>query len=82
MRYTARKINDQLSRQGELWQSETFDHIVRSERQFEYLQSYIADNPKRANLRENEYLLWIRHSRSVFKPRERSNLVTIEKLIG
>ena len=60
MRYTARKINDQLSRQGELWQSETFDHIVRSERQFEYLQSYIADNPKRANLREGETLLWIR----------------------
>jgi REP element-mobilizing transposase RayT len=58
LRYTARKINKRLGRQGAFWQSEPFDHLVRSDDQFEYLQRYIAENPQKANLRVGEYLYW------------------------
>ena len=32
------------------WQVEQFDHLVRSQEQFDYLRRYIAANPARANL--------------------------------
>jgi putative transposase len=58
LRYTARRINERLGRRGAFWQSEPFDHLVRSGDQFEYLQRYIAGNPQKANLRTGEYLYW------------------------
>lgn len=58
-RYSAREINKRLGRSGDLWQSEPFDHVVRSESQFVYLQQYIVDNPVKARLSESEYTLWI-----------------------
>jgi putative transposase len=52
-RYTARQIQKALGRQGEFWQVEQFDHLVRSEEQFEYFRRYIAENPKKAALVES-----------------------------
>lgn len=60
MRYTARKINKALGTKGNFWQPEPFDHIVRNENQFAYLQGYIADNPRKASLRDGEFLYWER----------------------
>ena len=60
LRFTGGKINEYKQRQGRVWQPEPFDHVVRNEVQFEYLQRYIADNPRKANLKEGEYSLWIR----------------------
>ena len=54
---TATEINRQLGRGGHFWQSESFDHLVRSPEQFCYLRSYIANNPRKAGLRSGEYLL-------------------------
>jgi type I restriction enzyme R subunit len=54
--FTATKINRALGRRGRFWQEESFDHLVRSPEQFEYLQRYIADNPKRAGLPAGEFL--------------------------
>jgi type I restriction enzyme R subunit len=54
-RYTARQINKQLVRQGEFWQVEQFDHLVRGPEQFEYFRHYIADNPKKAKLKAGSY---------------------------
>lgn len=48
---SARRINQILGRVGSLWQAETFDHIVRSEAQFEHFRRYIAANPSKAGLR-------------------------------
>jgi len=59
MHYTARIINRRIGCQGAFWQSEPFDHLIRSERQFHYLQRYIADNGRNANLPETDYLYWI-----------------------
>jgi putative transposase len=56
--YTAGKINRALNRKGRFWQQDGFDHLVRSLEQFEYLQQYIADNPRRAHLTPTEYLLY------------------------
>ena len=60
MRYSGRRVNAFLNQTGDFWQSEPFDHVVRSEAQFEYLQRYIAENPQKAGLTEDEYTLWIR----------------------
>ncbi len=59
-KYSAGEINRALGRCGRFWQEESFDHLVRSPEQFEYLQRYIAVNPERARLGEREYLHWIR----------------------
>lgn len=57
-RYSARQINKLVGRKGELWQGEPFDHIVRSDRQFSYLQNYIQDNPVKGRIPEGEFLFW------------------------
>lgn len=58
MRYSGRVINQMLGQKGAFWQPEPFDHIVRSERQFHYLEDYIVQNPVKAKLRQDEYLYW------------------------
>jgi type I restriction enzyme R subunit len=55
-KFTATEINRVLRRKGRFWQEESFDHLVRSPEQFEYLQTYIAHNPVRAKLREGEFV--------------------------
>jgi type I restriction enzyme R subunit len=54
--FTARKINRILGSAGRLWQQDGFDHLVRSVEQFERLRVYFADNPRRAALKDGEYL--------------------------
>ena len=60
LHYTAWQINKRLGRKRAFWQSEPFDHLVRSAEQFAYLQWYIAENGVRANLPETDYLFWKR----------------------
>ena len=57
-KFTATEINRRTDRGGRFWQEESFDHLVRSPEQFEYLRGYIAENPRRAGLGEGEYLLY------------------------
>ena len=56
--FTATKINRVLGVKGRFWQQDGFDHLVRSQEQFEYLRDYIANNPIRANLKNGEYRLY------------------------
>jgi type I restriction enzyme R subunit len=56
-KFAAGKINRAMGRRGRFWQEESFDHLVRSIPQFEYLQRYIAENPVKSRLRPGEYLL-------------------------
>lgn len=60
-KFTAGKINKALGRKGRFWQEESFDHLVRSLEQFEYLRAYIANNPKKAGLRPGEFVFWRRN---------------------
>lgn len=52
---SAFEINRLLGRSGMLWQKEPYDHIVRSEAQFQRYRRYIAENPIRAGLLPHEY---------------------------
>lgn len=54
--YTAVQINRLSGKKGAFWQTDPFDHLVRSPEQYDYLRQYIADNPKKARLSEGEYL--------------------------
>jgi type I restriction enzyme R subunit len=54
--FTARKINRLLGRDGRLWQQDGFDHLVRSADHFQHYHGYIAGNPRRANLKDGEYI--------------------------
>ncbi len=58
MRFSGRAINALIGKTGRFWQSEPFDHIVRSLNQFRYLQQYIYDNPSKAKLSKGEYVFW------------------------
>lgn len=53
--YTATQINRRLGRRGRFWQQDGFDHLLRSLEQFEHLQRYIANNPKKANCQARTY---------------------------
>ncbi len=53
--FTAKEANKLLNREGEFWQPESFDHIVRNEQQLEKFGRYIQDNPKKASLGEGAY---------------------------
>ncbi len=55
-KFTATTINRHLGSKGRFWQQDGFDHLVRSEEQFQHFRRYIADNPKKALLSEGEYL--------------------------
>ena len=54
-RFTATRINAALNRKGRFWQQDGFDHLIRSDRQFQYYRDYIAKNPDKANLKAGEY---------------------------
>jgi len=59
-RYTAVRLNRLLARSGRCWETDSFDHLVRSQGQFEYLRRYVADNPSRAGLRAGEFVHYSR----------------------
>jgi REP element-mobilizing transposase RayT len=49
--YTAREANRVLGRTGEpFWQSESYDHWVRDEAEFERVRAYVEHNPVRAGV--------------------------------
>jgi REP element-mobilizing transposase RayT len=55
-KFTAIEINRLLRLGGEFWQSESFDHLVRSSDQFEAIQRYIEANPSKARLHQSNFL--------------------------
>ncbi len=48
--WMAHQINQVLGRSGALWQDETFDHVVRHQREFNEIAHYIWMNPVVAGL--------------------------------
>lgn len=52
-RFTAHKINLVLDRKGSLWLDESYDRIIRDEKEFIKIAKYIFENPVRAGLVEN-----------------------------
>ena len=56
--FTARQINKLLGRSGNFWQRDFFDRLVRDEKHFANCVRYIRRNPEKANLTQNELVLW------------------------
>jgi putative transposase len=49
-RHVAREANKLLQRNGKFWQHESYDHVVRSAKEFRAVVSYILNNPVKADL--------------------------------
>src|SRR5438046_767480 len=47
---SAHKVNRALSRKGQVWQEESFDHVTRSEESLDQKADYILMNPVRKGL--------------------------------
>ncbi len=43
--FSAKRINAALSRRGEFWQEEGFDHLIRGPHSFRRICRYVWDNP-------------------------------------
>jgi putative transposase len=56
--FTSRKINSLLSREGNLWQRDYFDRLVRDGKHFANCVRYIRGNPAKAYLPIGEYILY------------------------
>ena len=54
-RFTARSINRSTGRNGEFWQLDQFDHLIRSPEQFEHYRKYIVNNPRQANIKAGRF---------------------------
>lgn len=52
-RHTARQANVLLQRQGEFWQPESYDHVVRNEAELKRIIAYVLNNPIKTGLVEN-----------------------------
>ena len=48
--YSARRINEQLGRRGQVWQRESFDHVLRCSESIDAKTAYVLANPVRAGL--------------------------------
>ncbi len=59
-KYSAKRINIELKQQGELWQDESFDRILRDEEHLWRAIQYVGSNPERAGLERATCPLWVR----------------------
>lgn len=57
-RFSARRINEILGRQGPLWQRDYFERLIRDERHLANCLRYIRRNPEKANLKEGQFVLY------------------------
>ena len=56
--YTATRINRVLGLQGQFWQKDYFDRMIRDWEHFSRVARYIRKNPVKAKIRQGEYLLY------------------------
>jgi len=56
---SARFVNQRLARSGAFWMDESYDHIVRSEREYRHFIHYIRENPTKVGLATGQYWLYI-----------------------
>ena len=52
-RHTGRESNKIINRLGSFWHEESYDHIVRNERELININNYIMNNPVKAGLVSN-----------------------------
>ena len=53
-RYTAVSANKVLDREGQFWQHESYDHVVRDEAELQRIRQYVLNNPVKAGLIDSQ----------------------------
>jgi REP element-mobilizing transposase RayT len=53
--FTATRCNKQLQRSGEFWQKDIYNHIIRSQKEYEFQRHYVWRNPEKAGLEDWEW---------------------------
>ncbi|MGH9754478.1 MAG: transposase [Blastocatellia bacterium] len=48
--WTANQANEALGRQGQFWQHESYDHVIRDDGEFDRIVNYVLNNPVKAGL--------------------------------
>ena len=48
--WTARQCNLALGRRGQFWQHESFDHVIRTQTEWDRVVNYVVNNPVKAGL--------------------------------
>jgi REP element-mobilizing transposase RayT len=48
--YTARECNKILNRTGSFWQHESYDHVIRNDKELNNIIWYVLNNPVKAGL--------------------------------
>ncbi len=58
-KYTALRANKILNKSGQFWHHESYDHVVRDDRELENIVDYVLHNPVKAGLvKEPENWKW------------------------
>jgi putative transposase len=68
---SAHKLNRQLGRNGKVWQTESFDRVLRKSEKLDEKIQYILDNPVRGGLvssREHYRWLWYKEFKNPYQP--------------
>jgi REP element-mobilizing transposase RayT len=68
---SSHKVNKALCRRGKVWQTESFDHVLRCSENVDAKTEYVLENPVRAGLvrRWEQYpWLWRKKSQNPFSP--------------
>jgi REP element-mobilizing transposase RayT len=55
---SANRINQIARREGDLWQKNYFDRIIRDHGHFIRVARYIRTNPEKGMVKQGEFLLW------------------------
>ncbi|MBC7980451.1 MAG: dihydropteroate synthase [Armatimonadetes bacterium] len=55
-RFSAREVNKVLGSEGEFWQKESYDHIIRDAEDFVNQTRYVLNNPESAGLEDWEFV--------------------------
>jgi len=66
--FTAHEIDKALGRSGQVWQHESYDHIVRSPEALSRIARYIAENPAKAGITTQFVENRLENAREVGKP--------------
>lgn len=48
--YTSNQANKRLQREGDFWQQESYDHLIRSQKEFDRQVAYVLKNPGSAGI--------------------------------
>ena len=64
--FTAREINRHLQKHGRLWQEDYWDRLIRNENHLVRCRNYIQDNPRKAHLARDKFVLFVRKTNDEF----------------